>query len=790
MAIKRGNPILGSKEDQNFAEALKLYDNKQYKKALKLVDANLKKNSNHAESLTLKGCINYHLGKSGSNASAATEKADAEGYIVKGLSKDSSNYIVDHLAGIYYRANENYPEACKWLKAAVDNGSPNKQLLRDLSVLQVQTRDFKDLVATRQAYLDFQPAYRANWTGVAIAADLNKNYKLAISTLEKIESLIKDHLQESDMYEQSECVLYKNDLIFKTGDISKALSQLETDKPFVKDQLAYLEYKGKYLMILGNLDDASIIYRKLLQRNPDKIDYYKNLEICLKIAEKPLETRIKLYDNLKKLYPQADPPAFLPLMFIPSTHSAFTEKILNYILSQLKRGVPAAFVNIKPLLKNPKKLIIIEDLVTAFYKSEIKNYNPTVEVWTLYFLSQLYLYKNELDKADEFIDSALDHSPTLVELYILKARVLKHKGDLLKASEIMNEGRKLDLQDRFINSRATKYYLRSNQIDEAVNLISMFTKLDDKAVNGCKDLHTMQANWFLTESAEAYSRLYKQYETELKNELSKPEADRDQELVNDLQEQVDINKGLALKRFHAVVNIFNVFYNDQFDFHFYCLRKGTVRDYMKFLAWEDNIHATPIFVRVIKGLTNIYWEIYEQQQKNKASGQSGSGDDDGKNRKTGNKKNKKAKAQFLKQKESLIAKVQSEKDDQDPLGSLLLKDLVHNAHGDIVDNLIKLTAPLMTEAKNYQFTWEVSFELNLIKRKYVLCVQAIKNLNGLVNPTGEKKLARFKPMIQSLMNSIEKDDTVNAAIKQVVEKSLVSSFPEFNTPEFEAVYNQ
>lgn len=784
MAIKKAAPILGNKEDQNFAEALKLYDNKQYKKSLKLIDANLKKNSNHAESLTLKGCINYHLAGKTSPAS----KEDTEGYILKGLSKDDSNYIVNHLAGIYYRANENYSEACKWLKAAVDNGAPNKQILRDLSILQIHTRDYKDLISTRQKYVEFQAGYRANWTGLAIAADLSKNYKAGISTLEKIESIIKDHLTEADMYEQSECILYKNDLMFKMGDIKKALTQLDVDLPYIKDQLAYLEYKGKYLMILGELEDASIVYRKLLQRNPDNIEYYKNLEICLKITEKPLESRIKLYDNLAKFYPKADPPVFLPLMFIPSTNPVFEEKVLAYVLNQLKKGVPATFVNIKPLLKNPKKLAIIEELVNNFFQSEIKSFDPTVEVWTLYFLCQLYLYKNDLTKAKESIDLALDHSPTLVELYILKARVLKHLGEYLKASEVMNEGRQLDLQDRFINSKATKYYLRSNQIDEAVDLISMFTKLDEKDVNGCKDLHTMQVNWFLTESAESYARLYKQYEKDLEVELEKPESDRDQDLISDLQEKVEINKGLALKRFQAVVNIFKIFYNDQFDFHYYCLRKGTVRDYIKLLEWEDKIHATPIFVRAVKGLSKIYWEIYEQQKQKKSEGSTD--EDDSKNKKSNNKKNKKAKAQFMKQKETLISKVESEKDDKDPLGGQLLKDLANNAHGDIIDNLISLTTPLMNEAKGYQFTWELAFKLSLLKKKYVLCVQAIRNLNNLINPRGDMKLIRIKTMILSLVDTIDKDDSVNEAIKQVVKRSLSSAFPEFGTPEFESIYSQ
>lgn len=765
MVVKRA-PILGNKEDAQFNEALKLYDSKQYKKALKLVDANLKKNSNHAESLTLKGCITHYIGN----------KAEAESYIKKGLSKDSTNYIVNHLAGIYYRAVENYPETATWLKAAVDNGSPNKQILRDLASAQVHIRDYKNLVTSRQAYLEFQPGYRANWTGSAVALHLNKNYSGAVATLTKIESIIKEHLQAQDAYEQSECLLYKSDILFEAGDIQKALDNLEADKEYIKDQLSFLEYKGRYLLILGKLEEASLIYRQLLQRNPDNISYYKSLEQCLKIHEKPLDKRIKLYENLGKFYPKADPPKFLPLGFIPSTNPLFKEKVCNYILTQLKKGVPATFVNIKPILKNPKKLKIIEDSILQFYNEELSNFNPTVTVWTMYFLSQLYLYKNDLDKADDFIDKAMDHSPTLVELYILKARILKHYGKFTEAAEIMEDGRKLDLQDRFINSKATKYYLRANNIDKAVDLISLFTKLDENAVNGCKDLHTMQANWFLTESAEAYQRLYYEYVEELSKVENTPE---NESLISELNDKIETARGLALKRFTAVVKVFDIFFNDQFDFHSYCLRRGTPRDYVKTIRWEDALHATPIYGRVMKGLTQMYFEIYDEQQAKKLE----SAEDGEVKVKKNNKKQKKAKAQSLKQKESLVAKVESEKDDKDPLGSKLLNDLVNNTNGDIIENLIKLTESYVNEAKSSQFACELSFKLNLIKSKYILCLQAIKNLDKILNRNGKTKVKfdKISQMITELAKKVSEDDSVNAAIKKVVKMGLDSSFEDYKS---------
>ena len=134
-----------------------MYDSKQYKKALKLVDANLKKHSNHAESLALKGCIIFQTNGN---------KDDARSYIDRAAAK-SKQYLVDHLIGLYYRANENYAEAAKWLSAAMENGSTNKAILRDLSFMQIHIRDYKNLRdSSRQQYLEHAPGYRAIGPGL------------------------------------------------------------------------------------------------------------------------------------------------------------------------------------------------------------------------------------------------------------------------------------------------------------------------------------------------------------------------------------------------------------------------------------------------------------------------------------------------------------------------------------------------------------------------------------------------------------------------------------------------
>ena len=724
--VLRRTPLT-TKEDQSFREALKLYDAKQYKKALKLVDQTLKKTPNHAELLTLKGCINFFVGS----------KTEADLYVRKGVARAPLNHLVDHLAGIYYRNAENYAEAAKWYKAALDNGLSNKQILRDLATMQVQTRDYKNLVATRQLYLEEQPGFRANWTALAVAQHLAGNPAAAVQTLTKIEEMIKDHLLELDMVEHSECLLYKALILAEAGSFERALAALAADEPHIKDKLGMLELRARVLMGLERPAEAARVYRQLLQRNPDNAHYYRQLEAAL--GPLSVDRRVQLYARLAQFYPRLDPPRFLPLTFVPALDARFAELCRAYILAQLKRGVPSSFINVKPLYHDAAKMAVVERVVTAFYEEEVPGLAPTVAVWTKYFLAQHYLHKHDLAAAQKFIDDAIEHSPTLVELYVVQARVLKHRGELAAAAAAMDAGRQLDLQDRFINSKATKYFFRANDVDRAIDTILMFTKVEDGAVNGCRDLHLMQVGWVLLESAEAYARLYAEAVA------SAPAGADDAEAADASADTADIYRGLALKRFHAVVKLFDVFYNDQLDFHSYCMRRGTPRDYVDLVRWEDTIHATPIYGRAVRGLSALYLEIYEQQQQPAAK-----------------PRRPKPRKQELKRREALIAKVASEKDDRDPLGLGLLHALATNGTGKVLDRLLELCKPLL--ARDSESAWRCAFAVYVRQGKYVLALQAVKRV--------QRAGGDAAPLVAQLRRAVADDAGANAAIVEVVHKGL------------------
>lgn len=80
----------------------------------------------------------------------------------------------------------------------------------------------------------------------------------------------------------------------------------------------------------------------------------------------------------------------------------------------------------------------------------------------MYLRSQhLALTFETLPEALKLIDEAINHTPTLVELYMVKAHILQRQHQHPDAVKIINEARQLDKADRYMNNICVKYMLRA-----------------------------------------------------------------------------------------------------------------------------------------------------------------------------------------------------------------------------------------------------------------------------------------------------------------------------------------
>lgn len=408
-------------------------------------------------------------------------------------------------------------------------------------------RNLEAYVETRYQLLGLRPQSQQYWVAIAVAFQLMGKPELGVKVLAAYEGTLKDvpsALENSEKLQHSEMLLYHNSLLEEIGDIQVASDHLESIAKDVIDRRTVKEKRAKYLLALGRLEAAEVAYRDLLDVNPDGVGYFEGLRQSLGLggdqltAEKQAKV-LELFQQLQVNHRRSNAAKRLPLRY--ATGEAFVRVADEYLRGMLSKGVPSLFVSIKSLYTDSEKEKAVEKLVLGYLTSLDKSKSfdlsgmwrdarvatllgrcasmfsrsnewyigskiepPTAVLWTLYFLAQHFDFKHNTSQALEYINRAIEHTPTLVELYMTRGRILKHAGDYIGAVESLDDARELDLQDRFINAKCTKYMLRADKLTEAEKIVVLFTRAD--IANPLNDLVEMQSNWFSLEAGESHLR--------------------------------------------------------------------------------------------------------------------------------------------------------------------------------------------------------------------------------------------------------------------------------------------
>ncbi|RFU35927.1 hypothetical protein B7463_g393, partial [Scytalidium lignicola] len=712
---------LSSKEQSLFKTVIRNYEDKQYKKGLKAAEQILRKNPKHGDTLAMKALILNSQGK--------TEEAFALGKVA--LQCDMKSHVCWHVYGLLYRAAKNFEEAIKAYKFALKLEPDSQQIQRDLALLQIQMRDYQGYIASRRAMLQSRPGLRQSWTALAVALHLNGDLTEAENALTTYEETLKVPPPKTD-FENSEAIMYKNSLIAERGDIQRALDHLESAGKHNLDRLAVMELRATYLLQLNRRDEAVKEYRALLDRNSEYKFYYDALIEAMDIDPSDHKARKSVYDEYAEKYPRCDAARRLPLDF--QEGNDFKDAAEKYVNRMLDKGVPSTFANLKHLYSNPSK----RDTLAGIAEKYI-NINKTVTSQELkpdgdkgtsaayYFLAQHYNYylSRDLDKAMEYIDKAIELEPKSVDFHMTKARIWKHYGNTQKAAEIMEQARALDTKDRHINTKAAKYQLRNNDNEAALKTMGLFTRAE--TVGGpLADLHDMQCMWFLTEDGESYSRQAKY--------------------------------GLALKRFTSIYNIFDVWQEDQFDFHSFSLRKGQIRAYIDMIRWEDHLRDHPFYTRAALSAVDVYLKIYDKPLSNGTNGDTEDGEDATERKKAAKRARKEAQRA---EREAAVKKnepnkpsregdADSKKKDDDPNGLKFA-----STSEPLVDAIKFLTPLLQYSPKNIE-AQNAGFEVFIRRKKYILALKCLLAAAALdsENSKVHQNIVRFNQAIEKDKESI------------------------------------
>lgn len=744
---------LPQKEASLFRQIIKNYEGKQYKKGLKAAEQILRKHPNHGDTQAMKALILNSIGQQ-------EEAFDLAKVALKNAMK---SHVCWHVYGLLYRSVKNYEEAIKAYKFALRLEPEQQNILRDLAILQIQMRDFEGYLDSRKKMMQLRSQLRQNWTAVAIAHHLAGNYQAAEHVLNTYENTLKTPPPRSDI-EHSEAVLYKNTIIAESGDIDRALKHLDQVLNIALDRTAALELRAQYLVQLGRKEDAVKAYKTLLDRNNEYRAYYEGLEKALALDrsdEASHKELHELYQSYAAKSERTDAPRRIPLDFLNG--DTFKAAADEYLRRMFNKGVPSTFANIKALYADSEKQAIIESLVLGY--DSAANQNGSAEGETngkpterfqqsvTYFLANHYNYhlSRDLEKATSYIDKLLEQNPKSVDYNQAKARIWKHYGNTQKASEIINHARELDEKDRYINTKCAKYQLRNNENEAALKTMSKFTR--NETVGGpLGDLHEMQCMWYLLEDGEAYLR------------------------------QRDL--GLALKRFTAIYDIFEIWHDDQFDFHSFSLRKGQIRAYIDMVRWEDHLRDHPFFTRAALQAVKVYLRLSDRPELSNPSNTLDLDSLDPIERKRAIKKRKEQerKEREKREKEEAERKAAAaaaakkaaakgdddvKKEDADPKGIKLLETK------EPLEVAVKFISPVLEfSPKNLQGQ-TLGFEVHLRRNKYLLALQCLNAAAALdaEHPKVHEQAIRFRQTLKKLEDMPEKVSSVLASSFTLVPES-------------------
>ena len=558
---------LPQKEAGLIKQVIRLIDSKKYQKALKKVDKVLLECPEDGDSLSLKANILNCMGK----------KEESLPLAKQGLMKNLKSALSWHILSQVYYNQKNYPEAYKSEQKASAIAPTNNSIMRSLSLLQLHSRDYSAFRDSRKQILVNNFTGLINWAAYAVAEHLCGDLDKTITILDSFLKSLEKHMSNQEL---SETILYKARVLGELGRYPQMLEFLNTNRAKARDTPLWGELATRAALGARNLPEASKFVLELIEINSEHPGYFQWYLEAKEYTTEP--QKLQGIREIMELHPRSNAAQREELNYL---HEDILSSLGDYIIKRIRKGIPSIFSDIKALLaESPRGSIILQyvqenveslrshkaftEALSRLPRAQIEQ--PQNLMWMLYVYSQLLDHSGRFEEALAAINEAIEHTPTVPDLYLFKAKIYKHQQLIDKAAETAKEARLLDLGDRYLNNKASKYLLRNNQIAETEEVMAVFSKEKANELN----VHDMQSMWYELELAEA---LY-----------------RREEFAKSAEEFRWIEK--------HIIEMFE----DQYDFHFYCFRKINLNSYVDFMAFEDTLYSHKNFLRAGMGLIRIY----------------------------------------------------------------------------------------------------------------------------------------------------------------------------------------
>ncbi|EPY24346.1 peptide alpha-N-acetyltransferase [Strigomonas culicis] len=556
------------------------FDNREYAKSLRTCESILSVAPDHADTVAMHGLILHNLSR----------KSEAYETIKRAIALFPRSTIAWHALGMCRRTDQDYSAALKAFKQASLTDPSNSNVLRDLAAACVQLRDWEQFLSVREKMVTSKAGVRANWIALSCGHYMLGNYKLAAAVMEVMTNIMD---AGENPVEVSEAYLYRVELELLGGAPHKALEILKKHDAELVDYSTKLLLRAKAHAQLGQKEEAEKRYLELIEKGYAEGDCLAAIALLRKIPldaahcpRQQVDKYVELVDSIlaggRRPYAERHILDCVPV-------EQLRPRLLAYVKPYITRMIPSLFSVLKSLYKDPARAQVVgEVFLQLLAELEAKDFatsfggeaDPTYILWVYMYLATHYRRVGDHAQAHHYIDKAIAHTPTLEILYLEKARIYQAEGGkTVEAAAAADTARLLDLQDKYLNTEAAKFFLRNNDIEKAEETMQLFYK--DAIVKGDTYLVALesQCSWYEVEVGEAFYR----------------KGDYVSALQNLLMFE------LHHKQNHCELN----------DFHNYVFRRNTMRTWFDVLHNDDHMEENKFFLQFCPGLVRTYMKVDE-----------------------------------------------------------------------------------------------------------------------------------------------------------------------------------
>lgn len=496
-----------------------------------------------------------------------------------------------NICGMISKFNKRFKLAANSFNQALKFDGSNQTILREATNQFLLSRNFDKHLEMRKQMLQKKSNLKMNWCGVIVASHLSEQYDTALFCCNELMEITNTETKEKDKLkpaETSEIYIYKAFCLYDAKRHQENINYLKQNSKNILNKLFVHQIYVKSYFALGEFSKAEQHIRTLLLYLPENKEYIDMLCEC----EEQVYKRPKI-ETLENLLEKSETRLCIKMLLDacgPENSELFKKFFRHSYIKAMRNVNPSFFKEIKSLYDSEWKVKAIEEILmelngrlkegASLNSDDEPREQPTCLMYSYFILGHHYLKTKQYETALRSSEDCLNHTPTFLENYLLKAKIYKNQLKYKEAADTLVTLFNQDMADRFQANKASKYLVRDNRINEADQLFKKFMK-DDK--NNEKNLHDLQKMWYEQILGQAYIR------------------------------QNKWKRGLRLLNYVAVH--FNEIDEEQLDFFSFSLRKYSMKSFVEMVMLNmEDIQANVFYIKGHSHLVKYYmsWQRTEQ----------------------------------------------------------------------------------------------------------------------------------------------------------------------------------